>query len=415
MTPEKALRPSECSSSVPEAMDVVPEATLVSLFGPEMKHLQLSTSTLQAALVLRAEQERTKQEQIRLEIAARNFLIIELATKNDVPPHLIPTMCVGTAPQQSPLHGANVSGHPTSGQRQRSYLGASNQPTVPSTNSSLHGSPYLSHLNIARNYEHPDNASLVPPANFRIGTGSTRFTQPQSNQNHRRPRSPAKIGAAAVANLAGQVPAYAPTQRTLPLHQRHFSMPLEALPSSKNMERSQLRAKYQNPPQFNVHNGSSLLASGEEASGKVSSMQVRPSPAQPLYKQTKNSQVPSQESMTSFQHVIQFHHWKPENPTSDKFEGRKDSSIQSISTPRQGYLHKRHKSNEMTVDLLSDPAIAELRQSPHAKIEDNDQDISMTKSDSAAPESLDSYTEARRFTRNSNRGNVDILSTRGET
>ena len=41
-------------------------------------------------------------------------------------------------------------------------------------------------------------------------------------------------------------------------------------------------------------------------------IQVKPVPAQPLMKQNL-SQPPSQESMTSFQHVIQFQHWRPED------------------------------------------------------------------------------------------------------
>lgn len=78
-----------------------------------------------------------------------------------------------------------------------------------------------------------------------------------------------------------------------------------------------------------------------------SALQVRPLPAQPLRKHTKTNQVPSQESMSSFQHVIQFHHWRPE---TDRPE-REQTSVSS--TLSRGLVsHKRHKSNEMSIDIL---------------------------------------------------------------
>lgn len=148
---------------------------------------------------------------------------------------------------------------------------------------------------------YPDGLNpSVPPMNYRFGTGTSK-----------RPLSPAKIGAQAVANLATPTSPYrhptSNTRRTRSLisnHQRHSSMPSEKELSNQSI---------------------SLPMGG------TSTIQVKPLPAQPLI--NINREPPSQESMTSFQHIIQFHHWKPE-------EG--DSLPSTGNTIFKG--HKRHKS-----------------------------------------------------------------------
>ncbi|EGW33378.1 uncharacterized protein SPAPADRAFT_60730, partial [Spathaspora passalidarum NRRL Y-27907] len=87
----------------------------------------------------------------------------------------------------------------------------------------------------------------------------------------------------------------------------------------------------------------------------ASTLQVKPIPAQPLHKQSRSALPPSQESMTSFQHIIQFHHWKPQGPQASN-----SGLTKGINSNTQG-LHKRHKSmssgNEEREPLLPAPDI----------------------------------------------------------
>lgn len=344
---------------------VVPTATVASLLGPDAAIFPMTESTFREAIKLRTEQEKTRQEQIRLEVASRNLAIMEHATRNEVPPHLIPYLVVGDpsdprqimSPQKSaavpmvPVRAVSVSGS--------TPLVAPESVTLPSAAAMPpvfapyypQASPYAGsgQSPAGRAYENPDNASLVAPMNFRFGMGA-KFA-PESPQ---RTQSPAKIGAAAVANLANPVTPYRQTYRTLPSHQRHFSMPADpGVLTLRPGDRT--KAKVSQPSRLRSPQGS------------TPAIQVKPSPAQPLNKQTKNSQIPSQESMTSFQHIIQFHHWKPQNPGDppmpDKPPGpppdvplgqyTTEPLGHSRSSSRAAMTHKRHKSSDMSVDLLS--------------------------------------------------------------
>lgn len=270
--------------------------TLELVLGPQFASIPLTEANLVEALRLRSEQERSRQELIRLEIALRNLAILQTALQNEVPPHLIPSMCVGPLPE-----GWSGPGH----QKRSSDVFA-----APEQSSNAQTAP------IAR--QDFDNASQVAPLNYRFGLGS------------RRPLSPAKIGAQAVANLSNPITPYRPTQRTVLAHQRHFSMPTE---TPKGMDRLTERSSDRLGPRTRLLTKSHL----QLPLGTTSSIQVKPSPAQPLHKQARMPQPPSQESMTSFQHVIQFHHWKPENP------GQPERSPERT--------HKRHKSGDMSVDM----------------------------------------------------------------
>lgn len=289
-------------------MAMVTDPTHLSLLGPNIG--PMNQTAFVEALRLRTEEERTRQELIRLQIAAKNLALAELAIKNDVPPHLIPSMCVG--PQVAPTK-----------------ITKADQPR----RSELNKSPYLA-PSPSLGRDQSDNASLVAPLNYRFGSGTRHMSA------MRRPTSPAKLGAAAVANLANPITPYRPSHRTLPTHQRHFSMPAETLsPLKEAPDRKRVQVNIQQSPV-----------------GVTSSLQVRPLPAQPLRKHTKSQQVPTQESMSSFQHVIQFHHWRPDNlmerPENEQGER---NSISSASLRRGLVSHKRHKSNDMSIDLLLVP------------------------------------------------------------
>lgn len=317
------LRAREQSIDVGDG--VVPAHICATLLGPECNS-PMPVALLEKAVLLKTEQTKLRAEELRAEAAARNLQIVELAVKNDVPSHLIPSMCVGPAPprQQVPYR--------PEGQPQMLGLGSpyrQETPTDPYAPSSSRNLPHVRLPAMGRSFD-ADNASAVNLMNFRFGAGSRLQPSPQIN---RRPRSPARIGAAAVATLAAPITPQRPAHRTLPTHQRHFSMPAEI---SKDHRR---------PSQLQLSSG-------------YSSMQVKPSPAQPLHKQTRNSQIPSQESMSSFQHVIQFHHWHPENPEKTVIENRRSSS--TLSQSLVNLLHKRRRSNDMSVDIRESKAEADI-------------------------------------------------------
>lgn len=345
------------------------QVTLEQVLGPQFASIPLTEASLVEALRLRTEQERSRQEELRLELALRNLAIIQAAVQNDVPGHLIPSMCVGGSlepllallarsqlpqAQQALLHVPQLLFqhlHPDFHHRRASDVPKSPyqapEPSIPQ------GSGLGALPRIARGYDQ-DNASLVAPLNYRFGAGSSH-----------RPLSPAKIGAAAVANLSNPITPYRPAKQTLPTHQRHFSMPAETLlakdrPSERSGPRTRLLTK---PSQLQL------------PLGATSSIQVRPSPAQPLHKQARTTQAPSQESMTSFQHVIQFHHWKPENPGQ-----------QPEGSPERQHSHKRHKSSDMSVDL-GQKTLSFARHTPQPSMEAgssvkrDDPDVSMDTSD----------------------------------
>lgn len=416
----------------PPTKEFKADPALLALLGPDIDKFPHSEPAFVEALRLRAEQERTKQEQIRLELATKNLAIIQAAIQHDVPPHMIPPMCVGPIPLDALPQGAALSqhlpAHPQFGHRpypsgdyalaagvmmptapgvpgirvhssalmhpgapghpgplgQPGHPGHSGHPGQPGQHSaspSISGagnppqpSPFLAPSpSFTRSYDSHDNASTVAPINYRFGTGPKVPPPPAQ----RRPLSPAKIGAAAVANLANPTTPYRPSHRTLPTHQRHFSMPAETL-SPQRVDRN---SKTRNLQNFQL----------QSPLGATSSIQVRPSPAQPLNKQTRNSQIPSQESMTSFQHVIQFHHWKPEGP-GDR-EGIERGSISSESLTRGLFSHKRHKSNDMSIDLLLVPQEAYLHQRTSSqasvKREYENHDVSMDSSDITITEPKD--------------------------
>lgn len=426
-TKDSASRSRPLTTPINTQIDFVPDPALLALLGPNIKSFPHGETAFIEALRLRSEVERSKQEQIRLEIASRNLSIVQAAIQNDVPPHLIPMMCVGAVPegsippyfkqQQSPQmpvysHATRRSfpsgdyahaglGHAPNFQPQGSGSHSAFGISVPHGASGPGGggpgpgpsqrSPFLAPSpSIVRTYDPQDNASTVAPMNYRFGAGPKAPGAPPPP--NRRPLSPAKIGAAAVANLANPVTPYRPSHRTLPTHQRHFSMPVESLSPQKSSDRGS-------------KNKGSLSFQLQSPLGVTSSIQVRPSPAQPLNKQTKNSQIPSQESMTSFQHIIQFHHWKPEN--SGERDAAEMGSISSGSLNRGLFSHKRHKSNDMSIDLLLVPHDSYLAPPPSAQgglKRETEADISMdsgdvTITDGTQDTSMSSHppTESGRF------------------
>lgn len=266
----------------------VPAPVVASLLGPDVATYPMNESTFREALRMRAEQDKLRQEQTRLEIASRNLAIMELAARQDLPPHLIPYMVVGDASDPRYMVPPQQSGP------QQPILAPQSLKTYPIPLIPSYGAPRQSPT--LRPYDQFDNVSTVPPLNYQFGLGA-KFPPKSPHISH----SPAKFGAAATPNAANPVTPYRQTYRTHPTHQRHFSMLSDpSVPVARYADRKKLK---------NPH-----LSRLKSPQGASSAMHIKPSPAQPLNKQIKHKKTSSQNSMTSFQHMIQFHHWKPQNP-----------------------------------------------------------------------------------------------------
>lgn len=361
------------------------------ILGPQFASVPFTDASLVEALKLRTEQERTRQELLRLELALRNLAIIQSAVQNDVPPHMIASMCVGPIPeayiqqQLQQTQQARAQQHqqyqfpPRSEKPRGSSADISKSPFVAPDQPVQPGSSAQGALPRVRGQD-LDNASLVAPLNFKFGAGSSAG---------RRPLSPAKIGAAAVANLSNPMTPYRPAQKTISAHQRHFSMPAETV-LAKGIEKSSME---RSGPRTRLLTHLSKLSHLQSPLGATSSIQVRPLPAQPLHKQARTTQAPSQESMTSFQHVIQFHHWKPEYPGGQP--PQQQSERDRLSQPS----HKRHKSSDMSVDLTNQREGTPQRVAPNPSLEmkHEDADVSMDAGDETiteAPKRRDNDTNS---------------------
>lgn len=291
----------------------------------DMKDFPFSETAFLEAVKLKLEQEKTRQEQIKLDIAKKNHDIITAAINANIPGNLIPSMCITTTTEES-----------TSSHHSRSNSVDYN----------------------------------APPLNYKFGGNVTSSTAP--TQSNSRSSSLAKVPQ---VNLKSPSSTYRPIRTPLS-HQRHYSMPVVQNPSIdlgkidtqtqqyqqyQNKQKNQVQyyppqlyqypQMYQYPPQLAVQSSSGKLPikshsrSRSSSTVKSSSKSSNPQPSSRL------TNPPSQESMTSFQHVIQFQHWKPEDPGASY---EQQPGVSGISPERN---HKRHKSNfdNMSVDLGTNP------------------------------------------------------------
>ncbi|KHC53666.1 hypothetical protein MEW_01934 [Candida albicans P60002] len=391
--PQHTNTPSLSAYKFPQKQ--IEDQGLLALLGPNVTSFPFSEETFSNALKLRAEQERTKQEYYRVETANKNLAILQTALRAQMPVNMIPLLCVGNAPElteeqmkmliqqatfgtpsvlhpqqqvqqvqqhQQPLHfpTSQQQQQPQQQQQQQPFVGIqpglsqeqqiqiiqANQKRMQQElqqkgGSFSQGSPFQkSHTRGGSggggvgSQQDTFNVNPGPPLGFRFGAGSS-----TSSVSGRRPLSPAKIGAAAVANLATPTTPYrgssstaSTSTRRSAAHHRHSSLPLDTSGISHR-----LSSVTSGPESGESNRGQGLQS---PLTGATSTLQVKPIPAQPLHKQSKSQVQPSQESMTSFQHVIQFHHWKPTtgSPTSSSVGGGSPLKSQTSS-------HKRRKSS----------------------------------------------------------------------
>lgn len=338
---EPSLSPEVNSIKPSDARLVVEVDTklsnLESILGDDIKNFPFSESAFSEMIKLKVEQEKTKQDQIKLEqektkvyqikldIARKNHDIITTAMNANVPGHMIPSMCV----------------------------------TIDDNGFNTSRSNSIDYTNSSTNYKSNEITSN---------------TSMSSNPSIKRPISPSRLGTQAVTNQTSPLTSYKFPNRMSIAHQRHYSMPVvknanltttltpnidinrmdtQVLPHqaqhlSPYYPNSIYGHNYQYPP-----SRSSPVKNLPNRSHSRTSSLGRSSPAtlqvKPLALNHKHN-PPSQEAMTSFQRVIQFQHWNPENP-GQVYQGQ-NPGISGISSERN---HKRHKSHidNMSVDLGS--------------------------------------------------------------
>ncbi|CCE89058.1 Piso0_001856 [Millerozyma farinosa CBS 7064] len=336
-----------------EKKSEIEQSGLLSLLGPNVKSFPFSEEAYVETIKLKAEQEKTKQEYYKVETANKNLTILQTALRAHIPPSLIPQLFSSSYTEAESRPGAERQSR---GDRPSTSTGS---PFLPQTKS-----------NEAQNYELPPPA--VNPSAYRFGGSHT------PTHSNKRSLSPAKIGAAAVANLVSPTTPYKSGSKptSLPYHQRHFSMPNETsysniynVPKYAESAKPDLSAqqKLKSPGTLSMGQNSNLnpvppQPSLQSPAGVASNIHVKPSPAQPLYKSSKSTRTPSQESLTSLQHVIQFHHWRPDEPNNDPMN---TTIHHQQEQPRS---HKRQKSSTDTMPIDLTPTRSQPQSAPEIRI-----------------------------------------------
>lgn len=336
-----------------EKKSEIEQSGLLLLLGPNVKSFPFSEEAYMETIKLRAEQEKTKQEYYKVETANKNLTILQTALRAHIPPNLIPQLFLSSNTEVVSTPGAERQ---LRGDRP---LAGTGSPFLPQTKS-----------NEAQSYELPPPA--VNPSAYKFGGTHT------PTHSNKRSLSPAKIGAAAVANLMSPTTPYKSGSKptSLPYHQRHFSMPNESsysniynVPKYTESAKPDLSAqqKLKSPGTLMMGHNSNLnpvpsQTSLQSPAGVASNIHVKPSPAQPLYKLSKLTRTPSQESLTSLQHVIQFHHWKPDEPNNDPMNTTTHSQQEH---PRS---HKRQKSSTDTMPIDLTPTRFQPQSAPEIRI-----------------------------------------------
>lgn len=408
--PTRSQPPTGLGASIGAAnIPILTKSGIQSILGDDLVNSPYSEEAILEVVKLKIEQEKTKQQQIKLDIATKNYNILTTALNANIPSYMVPQMCVN--PNEDSPQGSNLQPplqpQPASNIHTHSRSNSQDFSAIPLNYRFGAGSGSSTSAGPGTGHDVPSSGSNL----HRSGSSSTSSTGSGAPQLAKRPLSPAKIGAQAVANLNLPTGGYRfpPTPQRKPMipqHQRHFSMPAEtnyrlkapsidltkidnhsyqqnlpfqqqqpqanasqilplhqSQPSASYVQsmRLPLKQQVQTTPSHSRSRSVASLSSNRSSPLGPSTMQVKPTPAQPLQKSNK-LQPPSQESMTSFQHVIQFQHWKPVSP------GKPPSPDQRS--------HKRHKSNadNMSVDLGTQD-LGNLRED--VREEDEDADVSM--------------------------------------
>ncbi|CDK25980.1 unnamed protein product [Kuraishia capsulata CBS 1993] len=240
---------------------------LAALLGNGIKEWPFTETSLIHALALKTEQEKTRQEFYRMETVSRSLELLRHAMAAQIPGYLIPQLFM---PGAGPVGG-------TGSKDVKSLSISTNSGPNPYSNSEMYkADPNFKFGSGSRAGSLPGSGAATP---------SMTPTAPAPQMAHRRQNSPARMGAQAVAALN--------TPQRGVAHKHHQSMPVVGIPEA------------------------AAVSFGKPVSRKNSA------PSQ--------SEKPTQESMISSHHLIQFHHWQPESDEKPPIQG----DIPSLPAPKR--------------------------------------------------------------------------------
>lgn len=144
---------SRSRSASPNKEPSAQREILRSLLGIDIPSWPFTEYSLVSAIALRTEQERSKQEALRLQTTQASFRLIQYAMEAGIPPHLIPSLILGNPPKSEVI--SNLENEPPE------MHPPSRPPVIPHTMR-----PFVPHVPHA-----PRNTTLYGPSQY----GSTEY------------------------------------------------------------------------------------------------------------------------------------------------------------------------------------------------------------------------------------------------
>lgn len=271
-TPVQTPGPSAKAESSPSHPDL---ATVQALLGPEITSWNFSDASLKAALELRTERERSRQEYYKLETRKRSAELLQEAMRYNLPSSLLPLLFNGAPPlptdmDETPSSSSSIPEYVNSfaKQHEQRYSSPSTHHHTHQRNLSLPQQPTIIQSEYQRQQPPPP-----PPPQQQPPPKSNKF---RHHAHH------------ASTSAIPQTSYYSPT--------RAPAAPLSFVPP------------LQPPPATTSTNTAATAAT------------ARQSASRPAWQTTPNTYFPPPQNpyppnpgspTTSVHHIIQFHHWQP--------------------------------------------------------------------------------------------------------
>lgn len=293
----RSAGPSSSSSSRPD-LD-----TVQALLGPEITSWNFSDESLKAALELRTEQEKTRQELYKLELRKKTSELLSEAVRYNVPPSLIPIL-FNAPPLENVPEG--VQAPPEYAQQ---HSPPYTYPPYPSSSSPVRKPP------VKYTHSFPSSSKNQPVDALGLGSSSTTTMDRErfpSHAHHQRNMSLPQLGPQGPTFVPSEYQLRQPGMNSQALQQQQQhptpqKQPGAFRPGHHQPHHASMSAippsHYSGPSQQGVIN--SIYQPSSRSSWQSSSGAGAYGPAQTVHPPNPGS--PS----TSMHHIIQFHHWQP--------------------------------------------------------------------------------------------------------
>jgi len=310
-------------------------ATVQALLGPEITSWNFSDESLKAALALRTEQEKTKQEKYKLDIRTKTSELLSQAIKLNVPPNMLPSLFNGSPPLDDPFYQQHQ-------QNQQSQQQLPQQPPP-----GQFQPKYTTPQSLPSSQKNPPFDAL--------GLGSASATTRERYQHHQRnlslPQQPTTVS----FDYKYPPPPQQQQQPQQPHQLQHVSPP---------------QPTQQQPSQFRPsHSHHASLSSIPYFTSPTRSPYPSPQRVYP-YQQQQQHMLPNNVGSTSVHQIIQFHHWQP-NQQSQKSSAstspKKETAALAAATAsddQQSSAKRRRSSIPTDQPLSPTPNIKTKAQTP---------------------------------------------------